>query len=328
MSLNEFAIIEKYFRKSFTRDDVIQGSGDDCAVLSPPPDHQLLVTTDTLNLDRHFFADTAPFDIGYKSFAVSLSDIAAMGGEPRAILISLCLPKKIRMSFLSVFYKGLKDFSSRWSVDVVGGNLSSIPGPLVIDITVLGETRGRHLTRAGARIGDVLAVTGSLGKSAVGLVCLKKLGRNALKRFPNCVRAHLMPLPKIEEARLLVKHSGAHALIDISDGLSSDLHRLADASSVGVSINEHDLVIDGETRRAATFSGKSALDLAVHGGEEYELLVAIDPRSFDEIQGEFKLKGLQLYPIGRVSARRGKIKWVRSSGKIETLSPKGWDHFN
>lgn len=235
------------------------GIGDDAALVAPlPPGRELLITTDLVVEGAHFEPASHPARaLGYKILARGLSDIAAMGGTPLYALLSLCLPRWAGQNWQKQLYKGLFDLADRWKVALIGGDLAA--GPLLAaDIVVVGSVgRGRALRRSGARPGDVLYVSGPLGGSALGLERLRQ-GRDA--KDP-AVRRHLYPQPRLD-LRLT-----ATAALDLSDGLSIDLYRLAQASQVGAAVRSNAVPV---------FPGAS-LDQALHGGEDYELLFTLPP---------------------------------------------------
>jgi thiamine-monophosphate kinase len=292
---------------------VLTGIGDDTAVLKFGAG-KLLATIDMQVEGIHFDLNYClPAEIGHKALAVNLSDIAAMGGSPRYALVSLALPERIDETFIKSLYRGMKLLSRRFDVDIVGGNLTRTPGPLVIDIACLGETKKPRL-RKGARPGDFLAVTGNLGNSAAGLAALREFGRSAVRRFPTCARAHLLPTPRVKEG---LRFKSATSMIDISDGLSSEAHHLAEHSGVGLIIDERLLPIGKECREIARRMKCDPLVWALHGGEDYELLFT----------GRGALpSGAKV--IGGVIPRNDGVQLQRMSGESVALSPKGWNHFS
>jgi thiamine-monophosphate kinase len=271
--------------------------GDDCAVLDVPPGERLLATVDMMVEGIHFrLEDTDPVTLGRRALAINLSDIAAMGGTPRWCLVSLGLPTP--STFVDGLYEGLGDMARRHGVLVAGGNIARLPERMAIDITVLG-TAAHPVMREGARPGDHIYVTGALGRSAAGLQCLLKGNRN----HPALVEAHLDPPPRIAEGKALV--GVATAMIDISDGLAQDLGHICERSGVGAALDA--VPIDEETRQTAAELGLDALRLALHGGEDYELLYTAPPGAPGIHIGVITTGGLTL--------------------DGQPLAPKGWDHF-
>ncbi len=297
----ELGLIERIRRRAALphQPGIVLGIGDDAAIFRPrgsPAD--LLFTTDLLIEDVHFRRAThRPEDIGWKALARGLSDIAAMGGEPRFFLLSLALPSWAVGRWMEQFYAGLLRLANRENTPLLGGDLSHA-GKLTCDIVVCGAVpRGRALRRDGARAGDVIYVSGALGGSALGLATRRG---NAWKR-------HLRPEPRLALGCALRSRLRATAAMDLSDGLSLDLHRMCLASGLRAEIEE-----------PPVFAGAS-LDQALHGGEDYELLFTAPPRV--PIPAEFS--GVRLTRIGTM--RKGRPAAVHLAGSL--LPPHGYDHF-
>ena len=295
--MNELTFIDRLRRQAGVgkTSGLVYGIGDDCAIFRPSGrSEDLLFTTDLLVQDVHFRLETHPADaIGHKALARGLSDIAAMGGEPRFFLLSLAFPEGIEKQWTDQFYRGLLALGLRHGVTLAGGDLSRA-AKIICDIVVCGTVpRGKSLRRDGAQPGDAIYVSGQLGGSALGLATGKGVARER----------HLRPEPRLELGRFL--RGRATAAMDLSDGLSLDLLRLCRASLVWADL-------DGEIPR---FKGAS-LEQALHGGEDYELLFT----SRRPIPAEYK--GLPLTRIG--SIRRGSPQ-VRLAGR--PLDPLGYDHF-
>jgi thiamine-monophosphate kinase len=284
---------------------VIAGIGDDCAIFRQRGTAEdLLFTTDLLLENVHFRREThSAQDAGYKALARGLSDIAAMGGEPRFCLLSLAVPRWADRRWIDRFYSGFLKLASRTATPLVGGDLARTDS-LACDVIVCGAApRGQALLRSGARAGDAIYVSGSLGGSKLGLLCKK--GR-AWKR-------HLRPEPRLELGRFLREKLRASAAMDLSDGLSLDLHRLCAASGVSAEILTPPLLA------GAMFPG-ATLDYALHGGEDYELLFTVRPKT--AVPSNFK--DLPLTRIGTVT--RGRAGRVLLDGA--PLAQLGYDHFN
>jgi thiamine-monophosphate kinase len=256
---------------------------------------------------------SSPADVGYKSVAVNVSDLAAMGAEPRWLLLSLVAPVATREEILRGIFEGVGDACREYGTELVGGD--TVRGDqLVLAVTALGELEGDPLRRTGAKIGDVLAVTGPLGRSAAGMNLL--LSQDPSKAPPDdalaCIDAHRRPRARVAEG-IALRRSGAHGAIDLSDGLASDVRRLAEASAVGVEIDT--VPVAAEARRVADAHGWDAERMALAGGEDFELLVAVP----DGLETE-----LDLVRIGRVVP--GGV-WLTAGGGRTELPTSGWDHF-
>ena len=311
--------------------------GDDAAVLALPPSQRLVVTTDQLVEGVHFHRGThPPALLGEKALAVNLSDLAAMGCTPRWALLSLLLPFDLPPRYLEQILRGMARSARRYGVSLIGGNLSSSK-MLALDVTLLGtmEPGVRPLRRSGARPGDMIYVSGSLGGAALGLSLLSagwrmnqsgpaaRRLRDSLGRLAQgALRAHLAPVPELELGSLLARHALATAAMDLSDGLSLDLHRLCRASRVGARIFSSALPLDPAALKWV--GEEQALELALRGGEDYRLLFAV-PRSRTRRLCRLVPLG-RLHPIGQMVRRSRGITLEDDQGHSRTLSPIGFDH--
>jgi len=290
--------------------------GDDCAVLPIRRGHQALVTTDFSLEDVHFRRAWHPAEsVGHRCLARGLSDITAMGGEPLAAFLSLALPRDLPQSWVDGFLGGLLKLAKAFKVTLAGGDTAQSPGGVLADIVVLGSVpNGRAVLRSGARPGDRIYVTGELGASAAALDLLSRGKKIRPRDFPR----HFHPMPRIEAGRFLREKGLASSMIDISDGLSSDLGHICEESGVGAEIESASLPV------AAV--GKSArrvdLRLALHGGEDYELLFTAAARKKVPSQ----IAGVGVRQIGVVIRRQS--VWLRDeNGLKQELTPQGWEHF-
>ncbi len=301
---------------------VVLGIGDDAAVVVPPRG-KLVATVDTLVEGVHFdLAYTNPHELGHKALAVNLSDIAAMGATPLYALVSVGLKQSTTEHFVEETYRGIRQLAKRFSVDIIGGNTVQSPNSTVIDITVIGEAPKSYFSRTGAKVGDLIAVTGHLGSSAAGLNCLKRLGRHNLDVFKPLVQAHLMPEPKVKEAQALLATGAVTSMIDISDGFARDLHHLTEGSKVGALVDETQLPVGEVTKRAAEVVGGNYRNWALFGGEDYELLFTFSAKKLSAVK---KALGKKFFLVGAVQAKKVEIK--NGDGEITPLEPRGWNHF-
>jgi thiamine-monophosphate kinase len=310
------------------------GIGDDAALVDVANGYELILTTDMSIEDVHFTRELHPARaVGHRALTRSLSDVAAMGGVPRYALVSLALSDRTRHDWISSFYGGLQALARRFGVRLVGGDTAVVPDRTFIDVLVAGEVpRGQGLLRSGARAGDLIFVSGRLGLSALGLRLLrsKRVGKpllavraKAQARVParlarEAVEAHLYPEPRCALGRFLSSRGLASALIDLSDGLSTDLDRLSTASAVGAR------VWAAKVPGPALPEAADSLELALHGGEDYQLLFTVPPRAASHLPSKFQ--GQPLYHIGEIERARG-VRLVTLDGKVQTLGPGGWDHF-
>lgn len=317
--------IQKWMGKPSRR--VFQGIGDDTAVVRPPKD-KLLATVDMMVEGTHFdLSYTIPQELGHKAMAVNLSDIASMGGKPLYALVSLGLSSKTSLAFIKDLYKGMRTLAQKFDVNVIGGNIARSPGRLVIDVILIGEVKNKALLRTGARNGDLVAVSGYLGKAAAGLSCLKQYGRNAFTKYPNICRAHLVPKPRLNESRALAATKAMTSMIDISDGLSTELHHLAEGSNVGFLIEESSLPVGKSTIELATDIQGQPLKWVLDGGEDYELLFTFRPKDLKKVENAMKKVNKKLYVIGEVRKKSDGIVLLRRAGGVKEIKSSGWDHF-
>jgi thiamine-monophosphate kinase len=299
--------------------------GDDCAVLPKDADTDILLTTDLLIEDIDFRLEwTTPEFLGHKALAVSLSDIAAMGGEPKWAMLSIGVSEILwKTDFLDRFYGGWYHLAAAFGVELVGGDVSRSPDKLVIDSIVGGEVaKGKAILRSGAGLGDAVFVSGYIGAASAGLAQLE-----SGQRFDESVDAttkhllfrQLQPLPQIRTANILQTHGLVSAMIDISDGLSSDLRHLARASGVGFDIDLERIPID-PAMGPLVLSEVERLNLALNGGEDFELLMTVRKENFSAVQD------LGFYHIGDVTANIGIIALI-DGASTTILEPKGYRHF-
>ena len=292
---------------------VVVGIGDDAAVLNLPAGYQALVTTDLSIEGVHFRRDWHPAEaVGHRCLARGLSDIAAMGGEPVAAFLSLGLPKALPQSWADRFLRGFEKLARKFRVPLGGGDVAESPGGVLADIVVLGRVpRGKALLRSGARPGNAIYVTGELGGSAAALEKLRRDGR-AQRRGSASEAAHFYPQPRLAVGRWLRQRRLATAAIDLSDGLSTDLGHICEESRVGAVVSEDSIPRANGVR----------LELALHGGEDYELLFTA-PASRRVPQ---RIAGVRVTKIGQIVKGRG--MWlVDARGKRQRLEPRGWEHF-
>jgi thiamine-monophosphate kinase len=328
--LGEFGVIDLFRRMVRpARDWVSTGIGDDCAVLKLGGAERLLVTTDMLVEDVHFLRDgISPSQLGWKSMAVNLSDIAAMGGDPAAAFLALGLTPDIDRTFLNALRDGLLDCASRFGVDLLGGDTVASNGGLVLSLTVLGRASSTEVvTRNGAGPGDVVFVGGGVGDSAAGLhLLLGSPGQIDPADRGQLLKAHLEPQPQVELGRLLARNHLVTAMIDVSDGVLQDLGHLCEESQVGADLLADQLPVSGAVRRLALSAGRDPLDWALSGGEDYVLLFCVpSDREAEAIRLCEKELEIQVVPIGTIGKER-RIR-VRRDGVWTRPEELGYDHF-
>jgi len=351
---------------------VVVGIGDDCAAIKPRKGFLLIATTDALIEGIHFKLDyIKPYQLGIKSININLSDIAAMGGIPLYALLSIAAPPNFSVKFINEFLRGVKEGAQKYKVSVIGGNVSSSPPPLLppqvgeekgggffINITILGEVEKKYmLLRKGAKAGDKIFVTGYLGDSTAGLKILKRSHLSAVaqagkseacpersrrvrsQREKKLVERHLVPIPRLAEGRFLAVKKLATSMIDISDGLASDIRRICEKSNVSANIFTKNIPISKElkdftssqlkTRGTHPADGSSklitSLDFAIYGGEDYELLFTVKPEKVGKLKSLWEDIKIPITMIGEIT-KRG-VNLVNTDGKAIPLTKEGYNHF-
>ncbi len=328
--IGEFGFIRRIAPLGAIRSEgVIKGIGDDCAVTSLDDERCLLVTTDLLVERVHFLLEWAsPEVLGAKSLAVNLSDIAACGGTPQDAFISLAVPERIEVEWLEAFYRGMAEHAARYGVNLLGGDTTGSRSDLVINVAVTGIVpRDEVLFRHTAKAGDVIVITGPLGRSGAGLrVLLQAMDIPPEVKDP-LVKAHLEPRPHLEEGRFLATSGACTAAIDVSDGLSSDLWHLCEDSGIGAVVHEDKLPLSRDLSRCGELAGKDPLFWVLNGGEDYVLLAAIKPHLLDDLQDQAHKQGFTLQEIGRF-VKGSRMELVRPDGSRRMFAAGGWDHFD
>lgn len=302
---------------------VIVGPGDDAAVLAPARGALQVLTVDAVVDGVHFDQRFVPPDaIGHRALAVNLSDLAAMGAEPRAALLSLMLPDALPLSTLDGLVDGMLALAEQHRVTLVGGNITRTPGPLTVDVTAIGSVRPRRtLTRGGARPGDEVYVTGTLGGAAVGLRVLQR-GETAAPSLP---ARYLLPQPRVRAGMLLGRNRAASSCMDLSDGLADGLRQISEASGVGMAIAAESIPFTDEVRAWHAAHQENAVDTALTAGDDYELLFTCRPSHRGRLRSvRGQLGDLPITRIGVVT--RGRELVVREAGGTREL-PMGYEHF-
>jgi thiamine-monophosphate kinase len=313
LPLREKSLIEGIRRQARRAAGVVTGIGDDCAVLRVPTGHELLVTTDFTLENVHFRREWHPPEVvGWRCLTRGLSDIAAMGGEPRAAFLSLALERATPQKWVNRFLDGLLEAADAFHVPLAGGDTAQSAGGIQADIVVVGSVpRGKAVLRSGARAGDAIYVTGELGGSAEAIERL----REGKVRAGDYER-HFHPMARVEVGLRLRWRALASAMIDVSDGISTDLAHICEESGVGAEIESEAMPRARVGRPAA----QVALSLALHGGEDYELLFTSSQRI------PAKIAGVKVTRIGRITRARAKVL-VQEDGRRRRLVAQGWEHF-
>jgi thiamine-monophosphate kinase len=311
-------------------DWLLVGIGDAAAVVEPERNRVEVLSVDALVEGVHFErAFVPPEAIGHRALAVNLSDLAAMGAVPRLALLSLALPAGLPLADFEGILTGLARLAAAHRIHVVGGNLTRSPGPLMIDITVAGSVKRRQvLTRAGARPGDEIYVSGTLGTAAAGLLMLRESSSNTDDTKRQCVNRYLYPEPRVRLGLLLSRNRAASASIDLSDGLADGVHRIAEASGVGAVIDADALPIDPGVRAWFDERGLDPVAEAMTAGDDYELLVTVPRRTGRRLSAATRC-GVPLTRIGTCTDGRAAVLRVRTGNTVteDELPSGGYDHF-
>ncbi len=308
-------------------DWIAVGIGDDAAVVEPERNRLEVLSVDALvegiHFDRRF---TPPHAIGHRALAVNLSDLAAMGAAPRLALLSLALPPALRCDDFDAMVTGLAALAARYRVHVAGGNLTRSPGPLMIDITIIGSVKRRHvLTRRGARQGDQVYVSGSIGAAAAGLQTLRAR-TDATTEL--CVHRYLYPDPRMRLGLLLGRNQAATACMDLSDGLSDGIRHIAEGSGVGMTIDADALPIDHAVRERLSANGGDPVVAALTGGDDYELLFTVRPRHLGRLKTVSRHSNVPIARVGVCTSDPAVLLRRTVNGTVEHMPiPLGYSHF-
>lgn len=327
--IGEFGFIERFahqFDHLIKNDD--SGIGDDCAVLSVSDTTNHVVSTDLLLEDVHFLKDRiSPEELGYKSLAVNLSDIAAMGAKPLYSFLSLGIPKNTKVDFLDDFMKGYYRLSEKYNTPLMGGDTTKSPDKLLINVVVVGvvEKSKMHL-RSMAQTGDIVCVTGFLGDSGGGLKAILKQ-MDVDTDIQELIDRHHNPKPQINEGLFLGKEKYVHAMMDISDGISSDLRHILKASGKSAKIDVEKIPVSTLLRKVAKNHNWDITELGSSGGEDYELLFTMEKEKFASLNQAFLTKfGKAIHTIGEIEEGKPEIIWQKN-GKPLGNRKSGFDHF-
>ncbi len=337
LALNEFQLIDR-IRAAAGRipPEVTVGIGDDAAVVRHTGRGDWVFTTDLLAEGIHFALDTTSFaDLGFKAGAANLSDLAAMGSRPRYLLVNLALPATLDRRHVLALYRGLSEVSRPYGVAVIGGDTSASVSGLFLAITAIGRTTGKPaIRRKGARVGDLLFVSGTIGDSLAGLRLLQQPPPSpppptGLSRAEHrhLLARHRRPTPRIELGLALARRGLASAMLDLSDGLSADLPHLCEQSGVGAVVDAARLPLSRALQAFSRTTGQSPIDLALQGGEDYELLFTTRPAHRQAVAAVSRHLGLVLTEVGRILPKRAGRRLRQLDGTETPMPMTGYRHF-
>lgn len=329
-TLGEFGLIDR-FSQAFLQHlpAGVVGIGDDAAALPWHEEKRLLVTTDMLVEDVHFLRDKITArDLGYKALAVNLSDIAAMGGRPRSAFLSLAAPGDVAVQWFDDFFAGFAELGEATGTRLLGGDLTKSPAGLIINVQVLGEAAAPHIKyRSTAQVGDLVCVTGYLGDSGGGLRLLLEDRPLDDEDARYLWRQHNRPRPHLAEGEWLSRQSGVHAMMDVSDGIDSDLHRIMEQSRCGAMVELEQLPVSDPLRRAARRYGWPLTEIAASDGEDYCLLLTVEADFFATIAQQFEQQFQRpLFRIGQIAPAQTGLAYYRDGQPVK-LGKRGFDHF-
>lgn len=316
-SRGEFGFID-YINAVFPVPEGTVGIGDDCAVL-PAGEGELLFSTDLLMEGVHFLrSESSPEDVGWKAAAVNLSDIAAMGGKPVATFLSIALPKDAQGEWAERFIEGYRQISSQYDVPLLGGDTTSSLRDIAVNVGILGRCQsGKRLMRSGAKVGETIYVTGPLGDSAAGLQAILK-GIRRSEEVKTLIERHKHPLPRVDAGVILIQSGKVGAMMDISDGIASDMRHIMKASKVGAVIALDRLPLSSELISVCAEQGWDRYWLSTSGGEDFELLFT----GPDGLENELDIK---VYPVGKI-VDGNELRWTVEGSAVD-YDYMGYKHF-
>lgn len=319
--IGEFGCIRHILKDFIYRPESVKlGAGDDGAVYVTPPGYDQVISTDTMVEGIHFTKETMSFsNVGYRICAVNFSDMAAMGAEPVAFVLSLALPKDLLLEDLENCYHGIRECCRKYSVNLLGGDMTASLGGVILTGTVVGIVPSdRAVKRSGAQVGDVVFVTETVGDSAAGLAAIL---HQCDTDFPSLTKRHRRPEAQIQLGKML-REAGVTSLNDVSDGLSQELNEIAAASKVIINLDKDKIPLSEETIRLGERLGTDPLNWAFTGGEDYELAGTMSRKNWEKIKG--------IHPvtkIGTVCDKGAGQVFIKSKNETVLMIPKGYDHF-
>lgn len=335
--IGEFGLIERISeRLAVHSENVAKGIGDDAAVIRCGEGTVHVVTTDALVEGVDFLSDTIrPEQLGHKALAVNLSDLAAMAAQPEHAVVSLCVPERYTVEYLMAFYDGMRALAERFGVNILGGDLSSSPHELVVSATAMGSAREDEVCyRSGAKAGDAILLVGVVGESGAGLRLLRRRERESVQDsraladhvMEALCKRHLEPTPLVEEGKWLGRSGKVHAMIDVSDGIGSDLARIARASGVGAVVDAASLPVTPPLRAFLDATGRDPHHYLLRAGEDFALLLTAGESAADGLMAAFRARfATPIHRVGTVVGQPG-VALRGEDGSLVALRG-GYDHF-
>ncbi|MGM0471065.1 MAG: thiamine-phosphate kinase [Bacillota bacterium] len=328
--IDEFALIDR-LNQIITpnHQQSIVGMGDDGAVIDQQAGYQTIVATDMLIEDIHFQrAKISPRQLGAKALAVNISDIVAMGGKPTYATIALGLPPTTEVNYIEKIYRGINELAQEYNLQIIGGDTTASPNNLVINLNLLGKVKAEeYLLRSTAQVGDQILLTNSIGQSKAGLELLLNNQPELTAQYPELIKAHLEPTPRLKELTMIKDTATITALNDISDGLASELIEITSASQVGAKIYQQQLPITRSTKAVAAQLGESAIEYGLWGGEDYELLLTVPASESKQVKTRVEAKlNTTISIIGEIVPQQEGVKLI-TPDQIVNLDKGGYNHF-
>ncbi len=329
--IGEFGFIDRFAGKFVSLNtENIYGIGDDCAIMPMDNEYEQIVTTDLLIEDIHFLRSTiSPFDLGYKALAVNLSDIAAMGGAPTASFLSIALPGDTDIEYVDDVMNGYRTLSEKYKVPLLGGDTTRSPAKIIINVCVTGQVKkDKAKLRSSAKVNDYICVTGPLGDSGAGLKLLLEdiIPDQSSARL---ISWHNRPEPAIYEGLWLGQQKQVHAMMDISDGIASDLQHILSKSEVSATIDIDKIPLSETLKHTCGINDWDITELALSGGEDYRLLLTISEYGIDTFTQKYNRKfPYPLTTIGQITDKKpGTIKWIKNN-QLYSVEKRGFNHFS
>ncbi len=328
--IGEFGFIKRITPDTIYDDrNVLRAIGDDAAVFTVDHNECIVLTTDLLVERIHFIKESVQgYELGYKSLAVNLSDIAAMGAKPQHAFVSIGIPIETPLEYLDELYRGMKQLAQLYSVNILGGDTTSSKTDLIINVAVTGAAKKNNiLYRNTAKAGDAIYCTGFLGDSRAGLDFILQNKNPQHDYEKELLHAHTLPRPHVEEGLFLSNTGAVHSCIDVSDGLSSDLMHIAEESNVGFIVDEKSIPISPQLQQYCDDNALNAIDYALSGGEDYVLVCTVDEKTSLQLEKNFyNTFNRAIYKIGIITHDK-KYVMKKRDGSLINIKPGGWDHF-